>query len=90
MGGAAGDSRGVGVAKGALGALRGDPDPGRLRAALAAAARADPGGPAERLLALLAAQALPGGGAGRSGAGEAPAQRGATGWASCRKRCGTL
>ena len=69
MGGAAGDSRGVGVAKGALGALRGDPDPGRLRAALAAAARADPGGPAERLLALLAAQALPGGGAGPSGDG---------------------
>ena len=40
-------------------------------------------------MALLAAQALPGG-AGRSGAGEAPAQRGATGWASCRKMCGTL
>ena len=64
-----GDSRGVGVAKEALGGLAGDPDPGRLRAALAAAARADPGGPAERLLALLAGRAPGRGPPGPSGAG---------------------
>ena len=55
MAGGGAGSRGVGVAKGALEGLAGDP--AALHAALRAAARADPGGPAERLLALLAERA---------------------------------